>query len=204
MDLVDDIDLVATCLGRDVDLLDQFADVFNAVVGCGVQFEDIHGHAVVERHAVFALVAGFHIGGGVGAIDGLGQDAGTGSLAHAARTAEKKRLGQLVGTDGVFERCSDMLLAHHAVESGGAVFACGNYKIRHSQARLELFTRVGLYIIDFAKIQIIIDTDKYNSARARVFFKMKWTKVRQKEVGKAICRCGIPWCGRWRSPRTEV
>ena len=122
--LVDDVDLVATGLRRDGNLAHKFADVFDTVVRSGVEFENVHGAAIGETAAAFTFAASFSVGGKVGAVDGFGQNAGTGGFADATRTAEKKGLGKLVGADGIFERGGNVLLTHDAVEGYRTIFTC--------------------------------------------------------------------------------
>ena len=122
MDLVDDIDFVAACLGRDAHLAHQLANIVHTVVRGGIELEDVHRASLGKAAAALALAAGLGVGGEVGAVDGLGQNTGAGGLAHTAGTAEEKRLRQLPCADGILERSGDMLLPDNAVERGRTVF----------------------------------------------------------------------------------
>ncbi len=97
----------------------------DGVVRRGVEFVDVERAALVERTARFALVACL---GSVGreAVDGLGEDAGAGGLAHAAGTAEQIGVGQLAALDGVLEGGGDMLLPDDRTKGRGTVFACAD------------------------------------------------------------------------------
>ena len=132
MDLVDDVDFVFAALWRDKDLTCEFAHLVDAIVGGGVEFEDVDRGVVVERAAAVALVAGFAIGGAVFAVDGLGQDTGAGGFADATRATEEEGLGELAGEDGVLECASDVLLSDDGGKGGGTVLACGYYEIVHN------------------------------------------------------------------------
>ena len=46
------------------------------------------------------------------AVDRLGEDAGAGGLAHAARSAEEISVGKLTALDRVLQGRSDVLLPH--------------------------------------------------------------------------------------------
>ena len=124
MHLVDDVDLVATGLRGYCNLAHKFADVFDTVVRSCVEFENIHGAAISKTAAAFTFAASFGVGGKVGAVDGFGQNAGTGGFANATGTAEKKGLGKLVGADGIFQRGGNVLLTHDAVEGYRTIFTC--------------------------------------------------------------------------------
>lgn len=53
----------------------------------------VEASALVEGDATFAVAAAFAVGGGGEAVDGLGEDAGTGGLAYAAWAAEEIGVG---------------------------------------------------------------------------------------------------------------
>ena len=135
--LVDDVDLVFAYLGRDAYLLHQLADVVHGVVGCGVQLVDVVRALFIEGDAGFARVACLAVGSGMQAVDGLGEDAGTGRLAHAARAAEEVGMGQLAGGNGILERRGQSTLADNRLEGGGAVFPRG-YDIIFHKASVQI------------------------------------------------------------------
>jgi hypothetical protein len=83
--LVDHINLIAALHGGKLRSLNQFADVIDAGVAGGVNFDDVEYGAVVDAGADIALAAG--LGGGVGgaeAVEGFGEDAGAGGFAGTA------------------------------------------------------------------------------------------------------------------------
>ena len=114
--LIDDDYAVTPRLRRDAHLLGQVADVVHAVVRRAIQLIDVVGALLVERLARRALVAGFAVGCGVLAVDGLGKNAGTGRLAHAARAAKEVGMRQPSAGDGRLQRVCQRLLAHHAAK----------------------------------------------------------------------------------------
>ena len=140
VDLVDDEDRVAARLRDDPHLFDERADVLHRIVRRGVEFVDVERAALVERTARLALVARL---GAVGAqtVDGLGEDAGAGGLADAARPAEQIGVGQLSPLDGILERGGDMSLSDDRGEGRGPVFACADDKITHSTAKIRISER---------------------------------------------------------------
>ena len=116
MDLVDDVDLVGANLWGEADLLDQFADVLDLVVGSSVQLVDVEGMPFLEALAGLAFPAGFESFGGLLAVDHLGQDPGAGGLAHSSRSTEEEGLSELFVPDGVLQRGGDGRLADHRIE----------------------------------------------------------------------------------------
>ena len=74
---------------------------------------DIERGAIVEGLTGIAGVAGPAILGQVFAIDGFGQDPGTGCFAHASWTAEQKCMRKVLLKDRIFQGSSDMGLPHH-------------------------------------------------------------------------------------------
>ena len=131
MHLVDDENLVASHLRRDASLLHQRLDVLYGVVACSVKFEYVVRALLVERLAALALVACLAVGGGAEAVDGFGENACTGGLSHAARTAEEVGMGKLAALHSVLQRGGESRLSHDGVECRRTVFACGNDVFSH-------------------------------------------------------------------------
>ena len=110
MRFVDDEDLVAAFHRRVGDGFAQAAGVVDAAVGRTVDFHHVHVVALGDAAALLALVAG--LGGGcVFAVEGLGEDARDGGLAHAARAAEQIGGRDLILGGGAGEDGLDGLLS---------------------------------------------------------------------------------------------
>ena len=129
--LVDDEHLVSAYLGRDAHLVDELAYVVHRVVRCSVQLMYIIGTLLVEGTARLTLVASLTLGSEVLAVDRLGEDARTGGLTHAARTAEEVGVCQLPGEDGILERHDERLLPHHRIKRSRTVLSGRNDKVIH-------------------------------------------------------------------------
>ena len=111
MDLIDDEYAVAAGLRRNVYLFDKALDVFDRVVGGGVELMDAVGTPLRERPAAFALAAGLHVGARTGTVDGLCKNTRGAGLADSAGTAEKIGMRQLPPRNGVFKGLGDIVLA---------------------------------------------------------------------------------------------
>ncbi len=119
LDLVDDEHLAAQVGGRGVDARHQLAHVIDPVVGGRVELDDVQRAALADGDARRAGVARLAVPE-VGAVDGLGQDAGHRCLARAAGTDEQQPVAQSVQSDGVPERLDHRPLADHLAERLGA------------------------------------------------------------------------------------
>ncbi len=123
VDLVDDVDLETPLGGGEGDAVDNLvAHVVHAGAGGRVQLVDV-GVAALGNLA--ALLAGA-VGVGRGAVlaqKGLGQQAGRGGLAGAARAAEEIGVGLAPLGQGVAQGGDDVLLAHHVGKGLRAVLA---------------------------------------------------------------------------------
>ena len=102
MDFVYDIDLVASLRGGVVDLFAQAADIIDASVAGGVDFNDIHGAALGYGSAHIAFVAGFFFIGAE-AVDRFSQDAAGAGLARSPGAVEKIGVGDALALDGITE-----------------------------------------------------------------------------------------------------
>src|SRR5690606_31659166 len=129
MHLVYDIYFVLARLWCKPHLVHQFADVVHRVVAGGVQFEYVERGLVGKALAGGTFSAGLHIGRGAFAIDGFGQYARAGGLAHTPRTAKQVRMRQVVVPDSIFEGSGNVLLPYYCVEGLGAVFTRRYYVI---------------------------------------------------------------------------
>ena len=120
LDLVDDEDLRRQVRGRRVDAREELPDVVDAIVRGRIELDHVEGASLPDRgFARRAGVAGLAVGD-VGAVDGLGHDAGEGRLAGAARPDEEVRVGRATRADRVAEGRDHRLLAHDLAEPLGA------------------------------------------------------------------------------------
>ena len=122
VDFVDDVDLELRRGGRVLAGLAQLAHLFHAVVAGAVDLEH------VERPAFRDLLAPGIVVGEVNARSGrgvqtLGEDAGEGGLARAARAGEQIGVGDAARLDRVGQRACDVVLTHDVLETLRAIFA---------------------------------------------------------------------------------
>jgi len=123
VDLIYDVYLVPARLRGKPHLIYELTDVLYRVIRGGIELMDIKRTIMIERHTGLAFIAGFDPGGDIFAVDSLGQYTCRCGLAHPARPAEKERMGQLSRPDGILQGSRYMLLTHHILKSGRAVFA---------------------------------------------------------------------------------
>ena len=121
--LIDDIHRIASHLRRDLHLVHQGLDVVHAVVGRRIQFVDAVGVPFGERAAGVALAARLQVRTGMGAVDGLGEDARGTGFAYSTGTAEQIGMRQLAPEDGVLEGPCDIVLSDQGLERVRTVFA---------------------------------------------------------------------------------
>ena len=128
VNLVYDIHAVASDLRRNLDLVHQGLDVVHSVVGCCIQLAYAVGASFGEGQAGLALAARIHIRSGIGTVDGFCKDAGSGSLSHSARTAEKISVCKLAAKNRVLQRPGNHILSYKRFKRVGTVFS-GRYDI---------------------------------------------------------------------------
>jgi hypothetical protein len=131
---VDQVHLVAAARGGVLRVLDQLADVVDAGVAGGVDFQQVHRAALVD------LAAGGTDAAGIGAhaliaVESLGNNARQRGLADAARSREQDRRMQPVLVERMRQRAHHMLLPHHLVKAAGTVLA-GQREIAHEKSVL--------------------------------------------------------------------
>ena len=115
MHLVDDVNTVFQLGGGIDDLVADIADIVHAVVGGGIHLQHVGGRSRIDGAAGGALPAGAR-GGGVEAVDRLGQDLGAGGLTRTAGAAEQVGVGELPRGALVFQYGRDVILAVDLVE----------------------------------------------------------------------------------------
>ena len=154
---VDDIDFVFAGGGRVLGVFQHFADVVDAGVGRGVDFQQIHKTPCVDVAAGLALAARFAVLR-VFAVQAFGQDAGDGGFAHAACACEQVGVVQAAFVERVLQRFYNVLLADQIGKGFGSPLAgedlisCHNITVvpnnnpgilTFSPAPCERFTRLA-------------------------------------------------------------
>lgn len=82
--LVDD-EYAVTCVDRrHLHLVDEVAHVVNAIVGCGIELDNVKRASFVELAARCTFVTCLTLGGAVLAVDCLGKYSGARGLSHSA------------------------------------------------------------------------------------------------------------------------
>ena len=125
VDFVDDEDLGPGVGGLVLDHLADGLDVVHLAVRRAVDLQDVDGAPLMDGPAVLAgaLPVGTGVGRGpVGAIEGLGQDAGHGRLARPPHAGEEVGLGDAPAGDGVLDGLDDGGLPDDLLERPGPVF----------------------------------------------------------------------------------
>jgi len=118
MDLVHDVDLVGGLRWSISHLLQQVTDVVHTGVRGGIDLNQIHQPAIVDRLADLALVAGAFVGWGL-AVDGFGDEARGRCLSGAAGPSEQIRVVDVPGAQRMAQRPDNMLLTDDVVERLG-------------------------------------------------------------------------------------
>ena len=163
MHLVDDEYLILAELRWDARLLHERLDVLHAVVRGSVEFEDIQGTLFVERLTTLTRIAGLAVCCGVLAVDGLGEDTGTGGLSHTTRTAEEIGVSQFSALHGILQCGGESRLSDNRVEGDGAVLSCRNdifhiifeklwCKVTHFFLKLCNFANEFMKVVDNIKV----------------------------------------------------
>ena len=120
MDFVDDIDLVFAFDGGVTYFVDEVADLLDAIVARGVDFDDVRVGTRIHREAVGAAVA--LMADAFFTVQCLCKEPRHGSFARSSGPAEKICMSNLVIFNRVPHRADDGTLARHFFESGRAVF----------------------------------------------------------------------------------
>ena len=116
MDFVDDVDLVFGPDGEVLDVLAEFARLFDLGMRGRVDLDHVDVRLVGDGPAGFALAARLAVLR-VLAVQGLGENARGGGLADAPGADEEVGVGDTSRPDRVFQRAGDMLLADHVGET---------------------------------------------------------------------------------------
>ena len=131
MDFVNNIDFKASLVGREIDLIAEVTDVFNAGVGSGIDLDQVEKAALVDRQAVIALITRTGAEVLFQAVDRLGKDAGDRGFTGAARPGEQIGMPLLTGSNRVAQGDHNVLLADDLVPGLGTPFTiiCLSHRI---------------------------------------------------------------------------
>ena len=115
MHLINDVHAVLKFRRSVDDLIADITNIVNAIVGCGVHFQDVGGTSRVDGAAGGTDTARA-CGGGVLTVDCLSQNFGAGGLTRSARTTEKIGVGKFPGGTFVFQNGGDMILPANLIK----------------------------------------------------------------------------------------
>ena len=118
--LIEDIHLVPTDGGGELDLLPELADIVYAAIGRRVHLDYIHRIPGDDSLAHVTLAAGVGCRP-VLAVERRRQDPSGGRLAGPARPGQQIRMSDAVVGQGVLQRLGDVLLPDDVVKAPGAV-----------------------------------------------------------------------------------
>ena len=104
VDLVDDVHALFHLAGSIDGIITQVADIVNAVVGGGVDLQNVHTGSGIDGPACLTDVAGVAVMG-IEAVDRLRQNLGAAGLTRTARAGKQVRMahmpGQQLGLQGL-------------------------------------------------------------------------------------------------------
>ncbi|EEZ75778.1 hypothetical protein NEILACOT_04195 [Neisseria lactamica ATCC 23970] len=109
MHFVDDIDFVFAGGRRVLGVFQDFADVVDACVGGGIDFQQIDVASGINLRTAFAYAARFAVLR-VFAVEAFGKDAGDGGFAHAARSGQQVGVMQPAFVQGILQGFDDVFL----------------------------------------------------------------------------------------------
>lgn len=121
MYFIDDIDLVFALIGLESCLVDEVADIVDAIVRCSVDLDDIEHRPIVEGDTIGTLVAWISIVD-IDTIDSLCQYSSGRGFTRSARTREDIGMSDSVGREARAEDGRDGVLSDDRVPISGSVF----------------------------------------------------------------------------------
>jgi len=127
------VNLVAAGSSGKFYVLPQLADLVYPPVGGAVYFPDIDGVSVRYFTAVDTFIAGRRNRPGY-AVKGLRQYPGNGCLAHPARPAEEKGMGNAPLGNRILQRPYDVLLTRYLFKFLGTALSCQNAVFLHKRS----------------------------------------------------------------------
>jgi hypothetical protein len=129
---IENHDFVAARRRRVANHFAELANLINAAIGGGVDFENVERSAGGNFAAGVARVVGLG-GGAFHAVEGLREDSRRGGFAHAANAGKDVGVGDAIRFDGVRERLGDVLLADNLSECLRAIFSSDDF-IAHRES----------------------------------------------------------------------
>ena len=120
---IDNVDLVASPTGTDVDVVAQIANIVDATVTGSVHLQHVDVAAIGDSQADVACVAGF-FSRPLNTIQGLGEDSSGRSLADAAGTRKQVGVPDTILPNGIRQSLGNLVLANQLGEELRAVPPC--------------------------------------------------------------------------------
>lgn len=130
MDLIDIVDLKAGAGGGEGGGFTEGADLFDAVVGGSIDFENVERAAFgnLNRERIFGVE--FDTGPALG-VEGFREDSGGGCFSGAAGADEEVSVGKTFLLDGITQGLDDVILSEDVGKGAGTVFS-GKDLIAHA------------------------------------------------------------------------
>src|ERR1051326_6414951 len=123
--LIDDVNLIMTLRRRVAHVVAQLAHIINAPVAYSVDLDHIETVACGDLLAVIAFSAR-RDRRTLDAIERLGQNSPSRSLADATRPNKQVRMSKPILFDCIFQSARDMRLSHEIIKSLRPIFPCEN------------------------------------------------------------------------------
>ena len=121
VDLIDDVHTLFHLAGGVNGIVAQIADVVNAVVGGGVDLQNIHAGARIDGLTGLADIAGIAVVG-IQAVDRLAQNLGAAGLTRTTGARKQIRMAHVTGQKLCLQRLRHSPLPHNIIESLGTIF----------------------------------------------------------------------------------
>ena len=115
MDLVDDVHTLFHLAGGIDGIVAQVADIVNAVIGGGVDLQNIHTGSGIDGPAGLADIAGVAVMG-IEAVDGLRKNFRTAGLTRTARAGKQVRMAHVTGQKLGLQGLGHSPLTNHIIK----------------------------------------------------------------------------------------
>ena len=130
MDLIDVVDLEAGAGGGEGGGFTEGADLFDAVVGGSIDFENVERAAFGDFNRERIIGVEFDTGSALG-VEGFREDSGGGRFSGAAGADEEVSVGKTFLLDGITQGLDNVILSEDVGEGAGTVFS-GKDLIAHA------------------------------------------------------------------------